>query len=54
MIDIQTNPLYYAAIGGLTIGAATSLNYTLRGKVTGMSGIIYGVATLNKSTSFHI
>ena len=49
MIDINTNPLYFAAIGGLILGTATSFNYMLRGKVTGMSGIIYGVASLNKS-----
>lgn len=50
-VDTTTNPLYYAAIGGIILGIATSLNYCLRGKVTGMSGIIFGLTTCNKSTS---
>jgi hypothetical protein len=48
MIDINTNPLYYAAAGGILLGIATSLNYCLRGKVTGMSGIVFGIVSLNK------
>ena len=50
MVDISTNPLYYAAAGGLILGLATSLNYCLRGKVTGMSGIVYNLSVCNKST----
>lgn len=50
MIDINTNPLYYAAAGGIILGLATSLNYCLRGKVTGMSGIVFGIVSLNKCT----
>ena len=49
MIDITTNPLYYAAAGGIILGLATSLNYCLRGKVTGMSGIVFGIVSFNKS-----
>ena len=48
MVDIDSNPLYYAAIGGAILGIATSLHYVLKGNVTGMSGIVYGVASLNK------
>lgn len=51
-VDISTNPLYYAAIGGIILGIATSLNYCLRGKVTGMSGIIFGLTTCNRSTTY--
>jgi uncharacterized membrane-anchored protein YitT (DUF2179 family) len=49
MVDISTNPLYYAAAGGILLGIATSLNYCLRGKVTGMSGIVYNLTVCNKS-----
>lgn len=45
MVDVNTNPLYYAAVGGVILGIATSLNYCLRGKVTGMSGIIFGLTS---------
>lgn len=51
MIDISTNPLYYAAIGGVILGVGTSLNYCLRGKVTGMSGILFGIVSCKRSTS---
>jgi hypothetical protein len=53
MIDISTNPLYYAAAGGVILGIATSLNYCLRGKVTGMSGIVFGIVSCNKGTHVH-
>ena len=48
MVDIETNPLYYAAVGGIILGIATSFHYVLKGNVTGMSGIVYGVASLNR------
>jgi uncharacterized membrane-anchored protein YitT (DUF2179 family) len=51
MIDISTNPLYYAAAGGVLLGIATSLNYCLRGKVTGMSGIVFNLTTCNRGIS---
>lgn len=50
MVDVSTNPLYYAAAGGVILGLATSLNYCLRGKVTGMSGIIFNLTSCNIST----
>jgi hypothetical protein len=50
MVDINTNPLYYAAAGGVILGIATSLNYCLRGKVTGMSGIVDGIFSCKKGT----
>ena len=49
MVDIESNPLYYAAVGGVILGIATSIHYILKGNVTGMSGILYGVVTLNRS-----
>jgi hypothetical protein len=49
-VDISTNPLYFAAAGGVILAIATSLNYCLRGKVTGMSGIIFGLASCKKGT----
>jgi len=52
MVNIESNPLYYAAIGGLLIGIATSINYMLRGNVTGMSGMVYGTCTLDPSNLF--
>jgi uncharacterized membrane-anchored protein YitT (DUF2179 family) len=54
MVDLETNPLYYAAIGGIILGIATSLHYVLKGKVTGMSGIIYDTVFLNMGTYFLI
>ena len=45
MIDIDTNPLYYAAAGGAILGIATSINYCVRGKVTGMSGIVDSISS---------
>ena len=48
MVDIETNPLYYVAVGGIILGIATSFHYVLKGNVTGMSGIVYGVASLNR------
>lgn len=53
MVDIETNPLYYAAVGGIILGIATSLHYVLKGNVTGMSGIVFGIASVNKSNYRH-
>lgn len=36
------------------LGIATSLNYIVRGKVTGMSGIVYGIVSLDKGTMFFL
>lgn len=52
MVQVLENPYYYAAAGGVLLGIATSLNYVLRGKVTGMSGIVYGMVTCHKGTPF--
>lgn len=49
MINTEDNPFYFAAIGGIIIGVATSLNYVFRGSVTGMSGMLYSTVTLDKS-----
>jgi uncharacterized membrane protein YedE/YeeE len=45
---VAQNSYYLAIVGGILLGIATSLNYCLRGKVTGMSGILFGIVTLNK------
>lgn len=50
MVDIETNPLYYASIGGIILAISTSLHYVLKGNVTGISGIIYDVAFFNTGT----
>ena len=50
MDALETNPLIFAAIGGSILGLATSLNYIIRGKVTGMSGIVFGIASMDKCT----
>lgn len=39
----------YASLGGIILGLATTLNYAVRGKVTGMSGIVFGIISWNKS-----
>lgn len=49
-ITIDTNAITFAIVGGLTLGLATSLNYIVRGKVTGMSGIAFGLISPSKST----
>ena len=50
----ETNPLYYAAVGGLIIGLSTSIHYILKGNVTGMSGIVFGIASLDQSKTSNI
>ena len=54
MVYIDTTSLYYAAIGGALLGIATSLNFGLRGKITGMSGLMYTLVSFNRSISFYI
>ena len=49
MVVFEENAIIFSVIGWITLGIATSLNYALRGKVTGMSGIVYGITSLNKS-----
>jgi uncharacterized membrane-anchored protein YitT (DUF2179 family) len=49
MVIFETDPVIFAAIGGIILGIATSLNYIVRGKVTGMSGIVFGIVSLDKS-----
>lgn len=45
MVQFDSDSIFYATLGGLTLGLATSLNYAIRGKVTGMSGIAYGLVS---------
>lgn len=49
MVDLETNPLYYAAAGGILLAISTSMHYILKGNVTGMSAIMYDVAFVNVS-----
>jgi hypothetical protein len=49
MVIFEPDQIGFATLGGLILGIATSLNYILRGKVTGMSGIVYGIISINKS-----
>lgn len=48
MVTFETDPIIFAAVGGIILGLATSTNYIVRGKVTGMSGIVYGIVSLDK------
>lgn len=52
MVYVDTPAYLYAVLGGALLGIATSINYVLRGKVTGMSGILFGIVSLNKSKYF--
>ena len=52
MVVVDDNPYYYAATGGIILGIATSLNYCFRGRVTGMSCLIFAIFSLNKGTPF--
>jgi hypothetical protein len=54
MVTFDPSQILFAALGGITLGLATSLNYVVRGKVTGMSGIAYGIISLNKCTTLII
>lgn len=51
MVFVDTAEYLFAVLGGALLGVAASLNYVLRGKVTGMSGVLYGVVSLNKGNS---
>lgn len=51
MVTFDNNAIVCAAIGIILLGVSTSLNYIIRGKVTGMSGIAYGIISLNKCTT---
>ena len=52
MVHIDTVSLGYAAIGGALLALATTLNYALRGRITGMSGYLYSIVSLNRSICF--
>ena len=39
-----------ASFGGLLIGIATTIHYLFLGKVTGFSGIYYGIVTFDKDS----
>lgn len=46
------NDLLLASIGGLLISLSSSLNLLIMGRITGMSGTLNGIITLDKK-SFH-
>lgn len=50
MVHVDPTALVYAAIGGALLGISTSLHYALRGKITGMSGLLYSLISINRST----
>ena len=52
MVEFDSNAIMFATIGGIILGLSTSINYIIRGKVTGMSGIAYGIISLNKSNLY--
>ena len=54
MVYIDATSLYYAAIGGALLGIATCINFGLRGKITGMSGLLYTLVSFNRSNSLYI
>lgn len=49
MVTWNPDQIIFASIGGILLGIASSINYMIRGKVTGMSGIVFGVVSWNKS-----
>lgn len=44
---VNTDEYYYAIGGGLIIALAASLNLFFKGRITGISGILFGTITLN-------
>ena len=44
---VNTDEYYYAVGGGAIIAIATSINLILKGRISGISGILYGAITLN-------
>jgi uncharacterized protein len=44
---VNTEEYYYAIGGGLIIALAASLNLFFKGRITGISGILFGTITLN-------
>ena len=50
MVNFNSDQIIFAAVGGILLGLATSINYVIRGKVTGMSGIVFGIVSCNQST----
>ena len=51
---IDHDALYYAALGGVILGVACSLNYVIRGKDTGMTRIAFNIATFKKCMTLTI
>lgn len=44
--------ILFSFLGGLLIGAATSANYLLQGKITGFSGVFHNLISFNKTGAF--
>ena len=49
-VNFNPDDVIFATIGGLIIGLASTINLTLTGRVTGMSGIFNGLITQDKKT----
>lgn len=48
-MTIDQAGIMHGAIGGLILGVACSINFAVRGQVTGMSGAVFGIVSLDKS-----
>jgi hypothetical protein len=48
MVFVDAAEYCYAILGGVFLGISSSLNYIFLGKMTGMSGILYGIVSLQQ------
>ena len=53
MVLVSAVDYLSALIGGILIGCSTTLNYSLTGRITGMSGIFNTVIRLDTEKGFH-
>ena len=52
MVNLEPTDLYAAAIGGIIIGLATTLNFATYGRITGMSGIFNSLIKISIKEGF--
>ena len=48
MVFISTSDVLFGILGGILLGITTSLHLSLKGWMTGMSGIFYSLITLDQ------
>ena len=48
MVFISTSDVLFGILGGILLGISTSLHLSLKGWMTGMSGIFYSLITLDQ------